>query len=183
LNPFVFRLIDPIKNWAVQHSKLAHRLEFPSLAHAQLPNNTSAHYLKGQVVLVGYGRVGKRIAQALKHQHIPFVIIEMDPDVVSKLRHHGMAAIVGNATDISVLEQAHVQEATMLIIAMPDPFDEIVIIEQAKKLNPNIELVLRTHNETESELLSGHGRVFFGEEELAKGMSNYICERFSSKSV
>jgi CPA2 family monovalent cation:H+ antiporter-2 len=52
--------------------------------------------------------------------------------------------------------------------------------ETARTLNPGIEIVLRTHSEEESQLLSKDtiGTVFFGEEELAKGMTGHVLERF-----
>jgi CPA2 family monovalent cation:H+ antiporter-2 len=56
------------------------------------------------------------------------------------------------------------------------------MIDTALSLNPGIEIILRTHNEEESLLLRGEGvgRVFFGEEELAKGMSSHVLQRFVS---
>lgn len=51
----------------------------------------------------------------------------------------------------------------------------------ARKLNLDIEIVLRTHSEDESQLLrrDGIGSVFFGEEELANGLARHVLERFA----
>jgi len=56
--------------------------------------------------------------------------------------------------------------------------------EIATTLQPGIEVVVRTHSEVESKLLlkDGIGTVFFGEEELAKGMTKHVLERFSPRS-
>jgi len=55
------------------------------------------------------------------------------------------------------------------------------MVETARTLNPDIEIVLRTHSEEESLMLRGEGlgTVFFGEEELARGMAGYVLERFA----
>jgi CPA2 family monovalent cation:H+ antiporter-2 len=69
----------------------------------------------------------------------------------------------------------------MLVIATPDPVGVRRMAEIARKLNPSIEIVLRTHSEDESQLLTkeGIGKVFFGEEELARGMTSHVLERFA----
>ena len=68
----------------------------------------------------------------------------------------------------------------MLIIATPDAINVRKIAEVSRSLNPTIELILRTHSEDEASLLQSDniGTVFFGEEELAKGMTNHVLLRF-----
>ncbi|HSG93432.1 MAG TPA: sodium:proton antiporter, partial [Methylotenera sp.] len=65
--------------------------------------------------------------------------------------------------------------------ATPDPMNVRKMAEIATILQPGIEVVVRTHSEEESKLLhnDGIGTVFFGEEELAKGMTKHVLERFS----
>ena len=69
----------------------------------------------------------------------------------------------------------------MLVVATPDTLNVRQIAEIARTLNPHIEIVLRTHSEDESQFLQKEkiGTVFFGEEELAKGMTNHILQRFA----
>lgn len=63
---------------------------------------------------------------------------------------------------------------------MPDPINIRQMTHIARTLNQNIEIVLRTHSEDESQMLrkEGIGTVFFGEEELAKGMTTHVVKRF-----
>ncbi|HEX5802912.1 MAG TPA: NAD-binding protein, partial [Azospira sp.] len=91
------------------------------------------------------------------------------------------AAVSGNAAEPAVLIQAHIAHAAMLVIATPDAVDVRQMATTARTLNPGIEIVLRTHSEDESRLLQseGVGTVFFGEEELAKGMTGHVVRRFS----
>lgn len=147
--------------------------------------STERKYLEGQVVLVGYGRVGKRIAKALTDSSIPFVVAEENREIVESLRKKGVPAVSGNAADAGVLIQAHIANASMLVIATPDTIDVRKMVQTAKLLQPGIEIVVRTHNEDESRFLREEniGKVFYGEEELANGMCEFIVEQYAPKSA
>jgi CPA2 family monovalent cation:H+ antiporter-2 len=180
LNSFLFRAVEPLRGWILKRSELARRLEQRQDPFAELPMSTEPKYLEGQVVLVGYGRVGRRIASVLQANGIPFVVAEQNRGVVEEMRNSGIAAVSGNAAEPEVLIQAHIAKAAMLVIATPDPLSLRLMIDTALALNPGIEIIVRTHSEEESLLLrkDGVGLVFFGEEELAKGMSNHVLQRF-----
>ena len=180
-NPVAFAAIVPVSKWVVRHSELARRFERRDDPFAELPMSTERKFLEGQVVLVGYGRVGRRIANALNKQGIPYIVAEQNREQVENLRQQGVAAVSGNAAEPSVLIQAHIANAAMLVIAVPDPINVRQMAETARTLNPNIEIVLRTNNEDESKLLRKDdvGVVFFGKEELANGMINHVLQRFN----
>jgi CPA2 family monovalent cation:H+ antiporter-2 len=184
LNPLVFGSIEPVRTWILKRSELARQLEQRQDPYAELPLATERKYLEGQVVLVGYGRVGRRIAEALRSRGIPYVIAEQNREVVQSLRKEGVAAVSGDANDPAVLIQAHIANAAMLVIATPDSVNVRTMAETARTLSPGIEVVVRTHNEEESFLLrkEGVGTVFYGEEELAKGMLGYVLQRFGPAS-
>ena len=95
------------------------------------------------------------------------------------LRKSGAAAVSGNAAEPAVLIQAHIAHAAMLVIAVPDPVGVRQMVETARALNPDIEIVLRTRSEDELRLLrkEGFGTVFYDEEELAKGMMSHVLRR------
>ncbi len=63
LNPLIFTLIAPVSRWIVKRSTIARGLELRTDPFAELPMTTERKFLEGQVVLVGYGRVGRRIAR------------------------------------------------------------------------------------------------------------------------
>lgn len=180
LNPLVFASIKPLAHWVVNKSDVARRLSLRMDPYGELPMTTERKFLEGQVVLVGYGRVGKRIAQSLTSSAIPFVVAEQNRELVEKLRKQGQPAVSGNAADPMVLIQAHIANAAMLIIATPDSMDIRKMVDIAKQLKPDIEVVVRTHHEDEYQRLQKDlgEAVFFGEEELAKGMSAHVLQRF-----
>jgi len=178
LNPVVFHLTKPLERWLAKNPTLAAKFERPADPLAELPMSVPHEHLRGQVVLVGYGRVGRRIAAAMKESGIAFVVAEQNREVVDQLRKEGVHAVAGNAGEPAVLIQAHIAHASMLVIATPDTFHVRAMIETARALNPNIKTVVRTHSDEEAELLRSEraGQVFMGEQELAKGMTAYVLE-------
>ena len=180
INPLVFKGIDGLEVWIQSRSKLAHMLEGRADHLAELPMDTHEKYLSQQVVLVGYGRVGKRIASALIDRGIPFVVVDQNRERVEQLRASGGTAVSGDAADAGVLIQAHIARASMLVVATPDAFNVRQMVENARMLNPHIETVVRTHNEAEAALLAQENinRVFLGEDELAHSMGRHVLERF-----
>lgn len=180
LNSFLFTLVGPLRKWALSYSDLARELDQRQDPYAELPMTTERKYLEGQVVLVGYGRVGRRLAQAMDERGIPYVVAEQNREVVEDLRKKGIAAVSGNAADPAVLIQAHITNAAMLVVATPDTLNVRQMAKTARTLNPGIEILLRTHSEDESMLLRKEeiGDVFYGEEELAKGMALHVLNRF-----
>ena len=181
-NPLWFTLTAPLQKWLHTHSALARRFESLDDPLAELPSTTAARYLSRQVVLVGYGRVGRRIAAELIAHEVPFVVAEQNRELVETLRGEGMAAVWGDAAEPSVLIQAHIARARVLVIATPDAINVRQMIETAKTLNPSIQTVIRSHNEEEARLLTQHDMVsvFLGEQELAQAMARDVLQRASS---
>jgi CPA2 family monovalent cation:H+ antiporter-2 len=181
LNPLVFRAIEPAQAWIRSRSKLAETLERPDDPLAVLPMTVDLNRLTGQVVLVGYGRVGRRIGDALTENRISFVVAEENREIVEQLRENGIPAVSGDAADPAVLIQAHIHRARMLVIATPDTLDVRRMIEIARTVNPRIETVVRTHSEEEAGLLEKEntGKVFLGEHELALAMIRHVLGRYA----
>jgi CPA2 family monovalent cation:H+ antiporter-2 len=176
VNPLMFKAINPLQEWLRSKSDLARKLERSTDPLAELPMTVTHERLTGQVVLVGYGRVGKRIAEELTRQKVHFVVTEQNRETVEELRRRDQPAVAGNAADPAVLIQAHIARASMLVIATPDTFHVRAMIETAKALNPSIQCVVRTHSEEEARLLREEtgGTVFVGERELARSMTEHV---------
>ncbi len=176
LNPLLFKAIEPLQALLREHSPLVRRLEARDDPLAELPRSTESKYLSRQVVLVGYGRVGRRIAKALKAAGQPFVVADQNREIVEGLRERGVAAVWGNAGEPEVLIQAHIAHARMLVVATQDTLSLHQMIETARTLNPEIRIVVRSHNEGEAERLMNEGvdTVFLGEAELAQAMARHV---------
>jgi CPA2 family monovalent cation:H+ antiporter-2 len=176
LNPLMFAAVRPLRAWALDRSALARRLDNRSDPLGELPADTARQHLSGQVVLVGYGRVGKRIARAVVAQGTSLIVVENNRELVQRLRDEGFKAVYGDVADPVVLVQAHVATAAMLVLATPDPLGVRKAVDTARTLNPEIKLVVRTHSDEEAELLrrDGIAEVFMGEHELALGMTRHV---------
>jgi CPA2 family monovalent cation:H+ antiporter-2 len=179
LNSLMFMLLEPLRNWALKHSAFARKLEVRDDPLAVLPMSTDEVYLSGQVVLVGYGRVGRRIAKILDEKQIPYVVTEANRTIVEELRARNIPAVCGDASDANVLIQAHIAKAGMLVAATSNTFHVRQMVDIARKLNPKIETVIRTHNEEEAELWMKEniGRIFLSEQQLAGGMAEHVLQR------
>jgi len=180
INSALFTSLAPLQQFLLKHSAFARRLDLREDKLAELPVTTEQSALTGQVVLVGYGRVGRRIGQELEQNNIPYVVAEENRELVEMLRAKGISAVSGDATTPEVLVQAHIARAALLVVAIPDTLDVRKMVDIARTLNPEIGIVLRTHSEDEAELLRQDelGTVFLGEHELAKGMTRHILSQF-----
>jgi len=176
LNPVLFTALIPLEKWLLRKPGLATRLETAANPLAELPTSTERRFLSKQVVLVGWGRVGKRIADALTAEAIPYVVAEENREFVETLRGRGIPAVWGDATEASVLIQAHIRDAKALVIATPETIHVRKMVDIARTLNPLIQIVVRSHNAAEAELLEseGAGKVFVGESELANAMVRHL---------
>jgi monovalent cation:H+ antiporter-2, CPA2 family len=184
LNPLLFAAVEPLRRWVLERSELARSLEQRTDPYAELPLSTAHRYLEDQVVLVGHGRVGRRIAAALQAKGIPYLVVEQNRERVEDLRQQGVAAVAGNAADPAVLIQAHIAHAALLVVATADPLQVRLMADTARQLNQGIEIVLCTHSEAEAQLLRGDGvgTVFLGEEELARAMSGHVLARLPAQA-
>ena len=178
-NPLWFSAIAPIERWLHRHSSMARQLAARDDPLAELPADTEARYLSRQVVLVGYGRVGRQIAAELRSHGIPLVVADQNRELVESMRAQGMAAVWGDAADPAVLVQAHIARARVLVVATPDALNVRQMIAVARTLNPEIDVVIRSHNEEEARLLTSEeaATVFLGERELAQAMARDVLRR------
>jgi monovalent cation:H+ antiporter-2, CPA2 family len=178
INPFLFSLLAHFR------ASLEKREQFvPSEALATVDMVTLSEQvpqvpasLKGHAVLIGYGRVGRSIGDALVAQCKAFVVIEDQRDVIERLREDGHYALYGNGVDADVLQRANIASARWLLVAIPDAFEAGQLIEHARAVNPAIEIIARAHSEAHIAHLEKHGagHVVMGEKELARGMVGYV---------
>ncbi|MBL8535399.1 MAG: Kef family K(+) transporter [Betaproteobacteria bacterium] len=179
LNPFLFSAVEPVQAFIRRNSAFARRLEQPDDPLATLPYTVDERQLTGQVVLVGYGRIGRRVARLLDEARVPHVIAEQKRDAVEELRKAGKPAVAGDAAEAGVLIQAHIARAAVLIITTPDTLASRRMVDTARALNPGIEVALVVPNGEEARRISrdGTGEVFLAEETQARAMTDHVLAR------
>lgn len=148
---------------------------------AMLPVSTDEKYLSKQVVVVGYGRVGRQICDVLEARSMAFVVADMNREAVQALRDRGIAAVAGDASEEMTLAQAHVARAATLVIATPNALQVRRMVETARRLNPTIEVIIRAHSKMEAMFLKEDpaSTVLIAEEELAKSIIRLLLQRAS----
>lgn len=179
LNSFVFSAVEPVQRWIRERSHLARLLERSGDPLAMLPDEVDQAYLRDQVVIVGYGGVGRRITENLINQNIKVVIAEENREIVEKLRQANIAAVSGVATETGVLIQAHIMHARLLVISPMDILDIHRIVDIAKQLNPQIQVLICAESKEEAAVIRDEniGEVFYAKEEMAKNMSHHILNQ------
>ena len=180
LNPFVFRAVDPLWRWISKRRGLTDALERPPGAIAELPSTVGEEALRDHVVLIGYGRVGAPVADELSRHGIPHVVVEQSRERAEALRKRGLPVIYGDATRPEVLANAHIERARLVVVAAPDAYQARAILEICRRVNPEAEILLRTHSDEEREFLQGHGaaQALVGERELAVSLTRAALRRF-----
>lgn len=176
LNSLVFAAVEPVHKWIRARSYLARLLERSSDPLKMLPDEVDQSYLKNQVVVVGYGEVGRRITRSLQAQGIKVVIAEESREIVENLRAKGIAAVCGDATEPAVLIQAHIMHASMLVVSPVDILYVRRMAEIARQLNPDIEIMICAESPEEARLIRTEniGKVYYAKQEMADNMSHHI---------
>lgn len=100
--------------------------------------------LEDHIVIIGYGINGKNVSQAASISEIPYVILEMNPDVVKQERDKGEPIYQGDACQEAVLEHLNIKKARVLVIAISDPAAARGITETARRLSKKVYIIVRT---------------------------------------
>jgi len=105
--------------------------------------------LKDHVIICGLGKTGRIVARELKMAGIPFVAIDKDENTLEKAKEHipGILAILGDATEDSVLNFAGIRKAKFVVITTQSDADNIFMIATAKTLNPKVKIIARASDE------------------------------------
>ena len=166
LNPLIFA-------WVSRYYARKHEEDDPE--EEALPVATTA---QGHVIVVGYGRVGARAAQALWDQGVPTVVVDDDEERVKAIRAEGHEAILGNAARGKVLRAAGIESARAVLVGVPDPLNAGAVVAKARSLAPDADIVARGHREPDVAYLEEQGasHVLVGPHEVADLMVTRVAD-------
>ena len=171
LNPLLFRAMDALGVVIAGQPGLLDRLE-RQREPRMMATDVYAAMRPDHAILVGYGRVGRTIGDALHRAGIAFVAVEGERRVVEAMRTLGVPVIYGDATQSAVFSQTNPERAKLLVIATPDPYQARHIITMARARNPDIAIIVRTHSDEQQALFERLGaKALMGERELSYGMA------------
>ncbi len=169
-NPLLMQLIGPLSRALGRWGRFSQAVT----RYCAVPG-TGPSDLRDHTIIIGYGRVGSVVGAELQRQGRNFVVIEYDRANVEKLRTQGLNVIFGNGGAQAVLEASNVAAAKLLVVTVPDGFAAGHILNHARKVNPNIKVIARTHSEDQLKFLKRQGIdiAVMGEHELAVAMAEY----------
>jgi len=178
VNPILFAVLDAYfarrEKAAAEAAEAVSQAEVKEEEKEEAPAREPIHptTLTDHVVLVGHGRVGRFISDALRERGTPLFIIEDNADDVADLKEQGIEAVSGNAADPELIQAANLDGARCLLVAIPNAFEGGQVVQQARAINPILPIVARAHSEAEIEHLIklGANLVVMGEHEIAKAM-------------
>lgn len=173
LAPGVLAAVQPLGRYVERRLPLSPQAELPEEVIPPLG-------LSGHAIIAGFGRVGGVVLEVLNQQAIQTVLIEAEAGRVERLRDAGVAVLQGSASNPILLERAGLADARILICAIPDQAASRRLLEIARQVNPDIDIVVRTHSQAEGRWLEEHGadEAVVGELELAIEMSRHTLRRF-----
>jgi len=143
------RLADKLANVPLLENYLR---QFRDTKAFSIPETICNH-----VVVAGYGRVGQVIVNILRNQGHPVLVIENSEAAIKQLQLEQIPYIFGDADSELVLEKAHLEKAKALAIALPDPASTRLLLRRALKLAPELDVVARSHANSEIDVLTQLG--------------------------
>lgn len=121
--------------------------------YSSVPLSAPPQKLEKHVVLCGLGRVGSEVGTALDTFHVPYVVIEVDPDIVETLRSRGTLALFGDATHERILQEASVSRASLAVLTLPEGDRNRLATRNIRRQNPSLPILARSHSRAEHDAL------------------------------
>ncbi|HYG76823.1 MAG TPA: cation:proton antiporter [Planctomycetota bacterium] len=180
-NPILFRSMGSIERAVHKSPRLWRFLNrrdegLPSAGMAATEPETRVPGGRLSAVVVGYGPVGKTLTRILNDFGVHPTIVDLNIDTVHKLTEEGNAAIYGDAGRRDILQAAGIEEATYLIVTLPDLTARFPVIATARMLNPRLKIIVRARYLGERAMLeeSGATAVAYEEAEVAVKLAEYL---------
>lgn len=180
LNPLMFAMIPYVRRFSVRYFAWARAAAMLTGPYSVLPKETSRRMLMGQTILVGSGSVTRSVAKRLATDDVPFVCISEDKSFAEELREQKHAVISGDAADPMVLVQGHIVTAAQLMVIDIDPVKTLKIVEMAKQLNPELNIMARAGSRDEVEHLKQEGiaNVYLDSESVSEVLTGNILDYY-----
>ncbi|MEA3497659.1 MAG: NAD-binding protein [Campylobacterota bacterium] len=145
-----------------------------------------ASNLKDYVIICGFGRMGKVLAQEFVKVKQKFIIIDQDDETFKHSETQKFLAIKGDATDPTLLEKIGVNNGASTLVAITDnDAVNLSIILTAKAINPNIHIIARATNKNAKEklLLAGASQVVLSNEITALIATEYVGQPVAFQAI
>jgi CPA2 family monovalent cation:H+ antiporter-2 len=131
------------------------------------------------VVVLGAGRVGRVVANAVRLRGFRCVVVDRDARKLAALERLGTVNVFGDAANPEILKRLELERARILIIAIGDPLTARLASERALRINPRLSVASRARGRREVEALRGLGvrRMADPEAEAAFELARHALQR------
>lgn len=126
--------------------------------------------MKGHVVICGFGPLGQTFGKLLAQHEIPYMVLELNPETIKRVRETDRQAFYGDGASEEILYESGLEKARLLAITVPDFLNAAAIIQQARRVNPNIQIITRAKYRNEVDKLYQAGADVVISEELEGGL-------------
>lgn len=121
------------------------------------PDEAPLGVLHGHVLIAGYGRVGRLVAQMLQSQAVSFVAIENDARLIARHRGDGVPLVFGDASRPELLSKLKLSQAQAVVLTMDDTAAAVHAVHGIRRLMPTIEIIARARDEAHAQKLLDAG--------------------------
>jgi len=103
--------------------------------------------MHNHVILCGYGRIGREIAEQLTRENVPLLVVEMDVERREAAEERGLAVLMADATLDETLLDAGIHRCRALVAALPNNASNLYVVLSARGMAPNCRLIARSDSE------------------------------------
>jgi monovalent cation:H+ antiporter-2, CPA2 family len=190
VNPLLFRALPQVEGWLKKQPRLWKLLNGRAERNVALMDSGVDARLHAEddtkrlAIVVGYGPVGRAVHRVLQDSGLSTVVIDMNMDTVTELRNEGQAAIFGDASNQTVLEQAGVARASHLVVTLPNASYRTAVVTAGRSLSESVRIVVRARYLRERGELERDGATaaVFEEGEAAVALARLVLADAASGS-
>ncbi|GAA0612860.1 cation:proton antiporter [Brevundimonas kwangchunensis] len=107
----------------------------------------------GQVLIVGFGRVGRLVGEMLLEHQQPFMALDANASTVAKGRAEGSNVFYGDAARSEMLEKCAIDRVRAVVVTMDAPTKVDEVVEAVRKMRPDVILIARARDSKHAERL------------------------------
>lgn len=150
ISPLLIKYHQKITSILFKHPDIIPENEENIIHHA-------SQMMDNHIILCGYGRVGQNIALFLEKAKLRFIALDLDPQRVKNARLAGNNVFYADASDYEILKLAGITKARAVIIGFINPYAASNILEQIRKHHHHLPIIVRSHDENETNLFYDKG--------------------------
>jgi K+:H+ antiporter len=138
INPWMFRLVDPVERMLRRRPRLWARLNRHGPEVVRPAEDIARH-----VVVVGCGRVGRHVAEVLGRLGVPRLVVEADAARTKRLQQLGIPVLFGDAANSEILSHTALPRARSLVVTVGDDISALMVVKAARRIAPDLQIIVR----------------------------------------